>query len=370
MCTAEKSVICENVVCENVDNYFKCQQGAAPQYVPVEKILDRVTDPRLSSEPPLPPVVLPDLDLQDFQHFNHIETKISAEEKPMRTHLRAPTSDNSGKEKRSASTQTQEEFPWLKEKKEVSVPLIFFGLYNASLDGVKLRSQKKHSVSRSEAVLSAQQKQVFKIEFGKTKASMVMAKNSQLRLAKEEGQLVLYPLKGQMWIKAITTKDMIVFDIGDWRIGKMSGDLRWGFKNTDVVVYNAKGEALLRRDQLIAKSESLHEGTELIISDDYGIVHADRDVLVKDKEFYLNQSSRSTRMLASSPIATSGCLQPKGQAQQCAWKCFGGQGKKCENSQNTQCVRFTCTMGGEWKLPTRVSGKECRGSAVVVNSCN
>lgn len=368
MCTAEKSVVCENVVCENVDNYFQCLQGASAQFVPPENPQDRMTDPRMPTlSTPEQPIAFPDLDLQDFKHFNHIESTISPEEKP--GVVRGLASQHKTSAVKPAKVQQEPEYPWLKEKSEAKIPFVFHGLYNAAFDGQKIKPIKKHTLNRASTVLTAYQKQVFTFELGKTRAQMVLAKNSELRISQEDDHVIIHPIKGQMWVRQIAAENMMVFDVGEWRIGKMNGDMRWSFKNSDTVFYNAKGSALLRRDQLIAKSEPIEAGIELIVSAEYGIVHADHDVPPKDKEFKLREGVKSTRMLASSPMASEGCAQPKGEAQQCAWKCFGGKGKACENSQTTQCVRFTCSLGGEWKLPTRVPGKECRGQSVVVNSC-
>jgi hypothetical protein len=368
MCTADKSVVCENVVCENVDNYFQCVQGASAQYIPPENPQERMTDPRIPEvSNPQQPIAFPDLDLQDFKHFNHIDSTISPEEKPV-VH-RGLASKNKKVTPSAHAPEEIEDYPWLKEKKEAKVPFVFQGLYNAAFDGKKIKPLKKHILNDTSTLLTAYQKQVFSFEFGKTHAQMVLAKDSQLKISQEDNHVIIHPIKGQMWVRKISAENMMVFDGGEWRIGKMDGDMRWSFKNADTVFYNAKGAALLRRDQLIAKSESIEAGVELIVSMEYGIVHADHDIAPKDKEFRLRDRATSTRVLASSPIANQGCEQPKGETQQCAWKCFGGKGKGCENSQTTQCVRFTCSMGGEWKLPTRVPGKECRGQSVVVNSC-
>ncbi|MCC6137542.1 MAG: hypothetical protein IT287_02840 [Bdellovibrionaceae bacterium] len=392
-CTPDKSVVCENVVCENVDNYFQCLAKAPAQYVPVENIEDRMTDPRMGgvrmpaaaaqapkATPEFAPVPkeYPEI---DFQHFNHVDSTISTDEKPgvgvvprfAKLHADAVKAAPLAKEEKS---QDSDSFVYFKEEK--TEPILFRGLYNATVDGKKVKYGKTQSIVGLEGVVRAQQKQSVWVDYGATHSRWIMSSGAVVRFVKDDKHLIAYPEKGNFIVHDISAKDMLVFDAGDWRVGKAKGGLRWTQKGSDVVIKNEKEKALLRRDQLIAKSEWIDKGTELVISDDYGIVHADQEVPPRDKEFRLKDKSVSpvatgkTRVLASSPISNDGCAQPTGQTQQCAWKCFGSNSKNktCLNSENTQCVRFTCSLGGEWKLPTRVPGRECNTQSVVVDSCH
>lgn len=369
-CTPEKSVVCDNVVCENVDNYFQCLAGAPSLHLPAEDASSRMSTPQYpGSNVVTTPVELPNL---EFQHFNDVETTIMADEKPGTVlRLRGPAS--SKKREVIAPAEGDESWNHLKESKEKIAPLHFAGLYGAKWNGKKMRASKTQSFLDEDGTLSTAQKQSATFSFGAIKGRLDLAAHSEVRVIKEDDHLVFHPLKGSVALKNISAPHMVIFDVGEWRVGKTAGDMRWSQKKNDALIENSKGEAFLRRDQLIAKSESLPEGMELVISDDYGIVHADRDESQWKKTYQLHEKSSSPkqrRVLASSSISSEGCAQPRGEAQQCAWKCFGAKGKSCVNSETTQCVRFTCSLGGEWKMPTRVSGKECKANSVEVHSCN
>lgn len=372
-CTPDKNIVCENVVCENVDNYFQCLAGAQSMHLPIEDAFARMSTPQFKESAPVAkPVELPGL---EFQHFSTVETKISPEEKPgPLPRLRGPASSR----KTAVAVPALEKQQYIESAKQIqekTMPLLIQGLTSATIDGKKMRVAKAHTLTGAESVLAAPHKQTVTFTYGKVSGHMVIAPGSEIRIVKEDEHLVFHPVKGRIVIKKITAPDMLIVDAGEWRVGKTDGEVRWSHKNKDTVVENAKGKALLRRDQLIAKSEAIPEGMELVISDDYGIVHADQESLSKSKApaYELNEKTsapKQRRVLASQSIANEGCAQPQGEVQQCAWKCFGAKGKNCENSETTQCVRFTCSLGGEWKLPTRVPGKECSARTVEVHPCN
>lgn len=382
-CTAEKSVLCENVVCENVDNYFQCIAGAPGRYLPTENLQERFTEPRL---PPMatplaeaPQIVKPVVPELDFQHFNQIETKVFLEEKPgvgIRRNIASQEVIANKKSKDLIKKDLLNAEPSTVPSSLVvtEVPFVMSGLKSARINGKKITKTKKYIHKDTIAVVSTKQKEFFKIIFGETQAQLEMNSGSEIRFEKEGAHLVLYPQIGDFVIKEIFAKEMIVFDAGEWRVGKSTGQLRWTTKQTDVVIKNEKEHAFLRRDQLIAKSESIDPGMELVISSDFGIVYAEQDTPQTRQKWNLKTAfsgKKNQRLLASSALAMNGCTEPKGEVQQCAWKCFGAKNKskQCTNSEVTQCVRFTCSIGGEWKLPTRVPSNECQAHSVVVDSC-
>lgn len=368
-CTLEKNIVCENVVCENVDNYFQCLAGAQSLHIPAEDAISRMSTPQYK-EAVTAPIELPGL---EFQHFNTVEATISPDERPgTLPRFRGPA--NSRKDVEPVNLEKEEPWDHLKEKPQgQSEPLVFKGLFSAMIDGKKIRMAKLHTLTKTESVISAKHKQSATFQYGKISGRMELAPHTELRIVKDEDHLVIHPISGRVTVKNIQAPQMLILDAGEWRIGKIDGEMRWSLNNKDAMVENIKGAAWLRRDQLIAKSEQIPEGMELVISEDYGIVHADKETLLRKPVYQLQekvQLPKQRRVLASTAIASEGCAQPQAEVQQCAWKCFGAKGKSCVNSDTTQCVRFTCSMGGEWKLPTRVSGKECKANSIEVHHCN
>ncbi len=370
-CTAERSVVCENVVCENVDNYFQCLAGAPSHHVPAEDAISRMSIPQFKE--PAVPMSTP-IELPQFKHFAPVETTISSDEKPVKARLREPASPTKNVDLAPQSIiHKGQTHSYSVSAVEKVLPLQLHGLLSAKIDGKKIRPVKTQSIAAREGVVSSIHKGAGTLTYGKLSARFEMAANSEVRFSKEDDHLVVYPTRGTVHFKKITAPQMLIIDAGDWRLGKATGDVSWSLKNNEAIIDNSKGTALLRRDQLIAPSETIPEGMELVVSEDYGIVHADRDGQSFKKTYQLDEKIKSTkarRVLASTAIANEGCAQPHGEVQQCAWKCFGAKGKSCINSDTTQCVRFTCSMGGEWKLPTRVSGRECKASGVEVHACN
>jgi hypothetical protein len=387
-CTEGKTVLCDNSVCENVNNYFQCIAGAPALYIPPQDLQDRETEPRL----PLlaTPKESSSEDLK-FKHFNHIiEEKVSPEERPGTGLMRGLASDTEVEtdavHTKSSSNSNSRIKPFNDPEAEyLSRPLVQNKVEDIVLKGLrgglsinnKKNSRQSLRINSLNIALKSSQNQTLDVTYGKTNLRLYMAKSSEAHLSKEDEYLVLRPISGNVAVSSIRAHHMFVLDAGDWRFGKSSGSISATIKGEEVQVKSSKGEVLVRRDQLIAPSESISEPIEFIVSKHFGIVAATKEqpANIKNSTLYETQGNprKKIRAPASSEFfpALEGCDYPKATANQCAWKCFGATGKTktCENSDITQCVRFTCTDGGLWKLPTRVSGKECAANSVKIDSC-
>lgn len=381
-CTEDKSVMCQNVVCENVDNYFQCVAGANPLYLPPEQdIEERLTVPNF-------PIIADPKNNgpeQEFKHFNHaIEEKVSPDEVPGKA-LRRGLATVNGDTKNQTSTSVSSMMGAVKSnpvvpsgEQDQEMALMIKGIKSGLMLDNKKVSGRKKTVKENEVILQSLANQTVDIEYGKTKARLYVPKQSSLKMKKEWGYLVLYPQTGSFSIVSISASEMLVIDVGDWRFGKISGGVQVSLKDEDVRVHNTSGAIYVRRDQLLAPSQTIKVPMEFIVSKQYGITYAAKDSPRQPEVEFLFEKPTSgplaktgERTLASSGPSSplEGCVYPSGQANQCAWKCFGGKGRNCENSETTQCMRFTCSVGGQWKLPTRVSGKECNSQEVKVDSC-
>lgn len=363
MCSPEKSIVCKNVVCENVDNYFQCVAGAYPQHVPVEDVLQRITAPDLLEAPVIIP---PETFKAEFKHYDHmIETQtIDKEPSPQMR-------------QRDLASLKKEKSAVVKEPLEILKPklpqFILRGSLAISVDGGVSKKLKIFKTDKDSVFLKFSKAQTFWMDYAGASAFWKVSAGTEIEFSKEESHMAVHPKKGDVLVESIDAKDMLVIDAGLWRLGKSMGSVKLAVTQEGISLKNKKGQALLRKDQLIAKSEPIDEGMELVISQDFGIVHSDKSHEEPLRKLHLKESSASgRRVLASAAIDIDGCSNPKGDLQQCAWKCFGAKKKSkgCENTETTQCVRFMCSLGGEWKLPTRVSGKECKSEAIVVDSCN
>lgn len=363
MCSPEKSIVCKNVVCENVDNYFQCVAGAYPQHVPVEDALKRITDPDLLDAPV---VIPPETFKAEFKHYDHmIETQTIDKEPSPQVRQRDLASLKS--EKRSVQIESQEIL------KPQWPQFILRGSLAISADGAAVKKLKIFKTDKDTVLLKFPKAQSFWMDYAGASAFWKVSAGTEIVFSKEDSHLAIHPKKGDVTVDSIDAKDMLVIDAGLWRLGKSTGSVKIAVTAEGLSLRNKKGQAFLRKDQLIAKSESVDEGMELVISQDFGIVHSDKTPEEPLRKLQLQDLGASKRrVLASAAIDIDGCSNPRGDIQQCAWKCFGAKKKSkgCENTETTQCVRFMCSLGGEWKLPTRVSGKECKADAIVVDSCN
>jgi len=248
---------------------------------------------------------------------------------------------------------------------------VYFGLIGTKNP---TRFRKKQPVGRETLVHAKEKSQVW-ISLKGSRVKVTIEKNTEVAFEVQDELMVAGVGCGQATFDVQKNKSLFIVDLGKWRVGKLDGVLT--VKRDKDVSYasNKSGKALVRKDQLLAKSKDFP--TNMTLKVDAAL---DTFIYIEDKhrqpaDFTLKEESKG-RGIASVEGAEAFCASPAGQFEQCAWKCFGAKksDKSCATHKTVkgstaQCVRFTCAADGLWKLPTFVTGGECQIGDVRVGSC-
>jgi hypothetical protein len=357
-CAKSPAVVCQKIVCENVDNYFQCIAGAPPLYIPPVDPATRYTGPRYTPDSQPPEI--------DFTKLADVPG-----DKPAVKPAPAPQFDEAEKPvsvRQPASVETAPAVAadWM--------------LVLSKLNGEVFHGKKhlgKNGSFRSAVTLQARKKSEVAARFGKDVVHLNMEKGSTLELTVQDEVMMVRQVTGDVQFKIEKSHDLFVADLGGWRFGKKSGSFKISRDGSSTFVSNQTDEAYLRRETLISHADVI-KGVVTYKFDDgadlYSVVPSQGETKAN---YSLNDGSSigAPRDVASSTAASSEafCNAPEGQYEQCAWKCFGAaaEAKNCANpSTAAKCVRFTCAADGQWKLPTVVSEGECSLDRIHVGICH
>jgi len=331
-CKNTPAVVCQKVVCENVENYFHCLANAPDLYIPPQDPSRRYTEPRYS------PLV----------------EKPAA---PARFEFKAPVAPVAPRLPASVTAPV----------KPVSTDIIVSRLKGEVFEGRKALHKTKSY--KSKVLLSAKKNAQVKVEYAGDEVWVDLQPGEPVDFSIEEGVLVLRQAAGELRGDVKKSSDLVVVDLGEWRFGKRSGEFDVLSSGAGVRIGNFSGEGMLRKKAVISASTKIpanttvqFTGTEL-----YTLAPFQTETAMT---YVLNEASGDD---SRAPAADSFCQAPAGQYEQCAWKCFGAakDAKACAgDAAQTHCVRFTCAADGQWKLPTVVSGGECSVDKVQVSLCH
>ncbi|MBY0385053.1 hypothetical protein K2X05_07830 [bacterium] len=342
---------CDKVVCENVDNYFQCLAGEPAIYVPPQNLMTRITEPLDPADKKPQPI-----------DFNKLAEKVEIKEIAQDVFLEPKPSVP--KEKISVRKPASVE---IKEKP------IFFSVVNTA--GKTLLNKKPLKKKITLAVpfeLNAKEKNQVTIKNQSSHVVINMSAQTSLKIRAEEDVVWFEMQKGDAVFKIKDSQWVHAVDMGQWRFGKKSGSFGLSRTGELYTLLNEDEEGFLRRNELISNVQKIPPKKMIQMTVQDGIF-AFRDTQVakiKKPTYQMSpmMASADARSVASEKTL---CAAPEASFESCAWKCFGARAKdkKCGQSKNSQCVRFTCSADGLWKLPTMASGSECSADVVRVGSC-
>lgn len=360
-CSKPPAVVCQKIVCENVDNFFQCIAGAPPLYIPPVDPATRYTEPRFTPGPDAEPKVNFTKLAEVFEKAPDAE---SAGESVEVVKARGPASAQA---KPIEGIVEAAEKPWM---------LMLSRKGGEVWHGKK--QLRKNSSFRSAVELVAKKKSQVSIRYSRDVMRMEMSKGAKLKFTVQDGVLLAQDISGDVQFTIENSQELFVVDIGDWRFGKKSGAFKVSHTGNVTTVDNNQGEGHLRRETLISQSDKIKEGETLKFqagSDLYSSVPSQNEsnktnYVLQEAEPGEDSALESTERV---PAAEAFCGAPVGQYEQCAWKCFGAgeNAKSCASpAAASKCVRFTCSADGQWKLPTIVSDGECSVSKIHVGICH
>lgn len=353
-CDAGGKTECIKIVCENVDNFFQCLAGETPLYTPPQNPMTRITEPQDPADKRPQPI--------DFQKLTGPTTPleeskfidIDNEDIP-----RVQVKDIGMPQRQLASEPVAESLG------QIAVYHLERKLGRIYLNGQRIR---KSSVWKGRGIIKSDDAGDVAIFGVGGRYQLHMSPQTQIEVFAANDVLWVNLKKGQAQFKIEKTQVVHAIEFGMWRFVKREGSYHLAIKNGNWVIENQVGKAFLRRNELIAKAEEIQPYKTLTFDPAYRLV---------SMESISTEVNRTLKMLSAPEVKRSlaqegsFCLQPQAEFEQCAWKCFGasGKAKKCDPAVGAQCVRFTCSADGLWKMPTLVTSSECSTKEVRIGTC-
>ncbi len=355
-CRQSPAVVCQKVVCENVDNFFQCIAGAPPLYIPPQDPSLRYTEPRYT------PPAAKEID------FTKLAVKPAGDDAKKIEDISPAVESEKSTEKveQRALASVSESQPVAPEKMSVQIKNLKGAL---QVNGKPLKTSSLITLPLEIRATQASQLSLF---FGKDHVKIKLTSQTRFKLLFDEGVVMIQKLVGEAQFEVAQSRDLFVVDIGSWRWGKKSGEFKIKTSPLGVVIENTLAEAYLRRETVISPAELIPSGRVLQFTDGVDL-YSSTEITNPEKQTYTLVGAAINAKQKRQPAADSFCQAPAAQFEQCAWKCFGSQpnDKGCSSKKSpVQCVRFTCSADGQWKLPTLVSEGECSGSQIHVGLCH
>lgn len=362
-CESGQNIVCPKMVCENVDNYFQCLNGEAASYVPPQDLENQLTTPR---------------DLKSVA-----EERARQNEKQVKS-IYGYTAEEAPDIEVRELTLSGEAEPQLKSKRSIaSVDLVApqvdktFKVKNF-VGNKRTASAKKIRYSKSLPLkqrLNFKAKDRFEIQDGQARAFFEFTHSSNIQFRVQQETLVVFLESGGVDVR-LTGKwgHPLVFDLNQWRAGKGKGKISLFWHQGNLHVKNKVDILWLRKDELISKAQKLEEGLSFQVSNGQDLIAFSKQTKTQSMKLptTLVEVSKQDNDVRQPANANSICSAPQGEYQQCAWKCFGNgnKDKKCRaEKESINCVRFTCTIDGFWKLPTLSPGSHCPAQGARVGRC-
>lgn len=360
-CGATGKGSCNKYICENVDNFFQCLAGENPVHATPKDFMSRLTEPQDPAEKK-PQAI-------DFTKFSqNAEVNLQKE-------------DVTPEVKKSVVPKVKVEpvrtLASLMPKPEVTTFQVASTFGKVEINNKKL---KKPAPVQSFFSVKAKDKSEISVAGAKSHFTVKMTAGSEWSARTDDDVLWLSVKKGDIVVSLKKTELVHAVDAGLWRMAKREGVFGVSVQQNIYTILNDEGPGYLRRNELISTAQLIEPKKLIQLSADEGIL------AVKDTQqppqaktrFEMPQNGQSSHRGVASAEKVSDdkasqelCALPAGAFESCAWKCFGvgAKDKKCGQAKNSQCIRFTCSADGLWKLPTTATPTECAADTVRVGVC-
>ncbi len=357
-CGSGEKGFCNKFVCENVDNFFQCLAGEKPIHAAPQDLMSRMTDPRdpIEKKPET-------IDFQKFTENMEIlaekEKPTAEEEKPTTLPIPMPTPIPKEDSVRTLASLLPRPQPVHFQVKSA------FGKVEIN----RKRLHKPISVPSAFSVKAVEKSEIV-VQGLKSHFTVKMNADSEWSAHVDDDVLWLTVKNGDIVVSLRKTELVHAVDMGLWRLAKREGVFGVSLQRDVYTLLNEEGFAYLRRNELISSAQPIGPKKLIQLSADEGIL-AVKDIQqnpTKKTKFEMPRNLRSTqREIASQDL----CSLPAANFESCAWKCFGTgvKDKKCGQAKSSQCIRFTCSADGLWKLPTTATPTECAADTVRVGVC-
>lgn len=355
-CGMVSKISCSKIVCENVDNFFQCLAGEAPVYIPASDPLTKITEPRDPAEKIPQPINFDTLSAKVKVDVIGNEVMMEPKDEP-----KVNPKDKKNFQRNLASVDSE------------TITVHKFEVQTVS--GTVLVNQTKFKKSmgiKTPFELSSQEKSDVVIQGAQNQLRLKMTGKTKLRIRSEEDVLWVDLEQGDAFFQIQKSQMVLAMDLGAWRFGKKVGSFGISRSKGVFTIMNDESSGFLRRNELIAKAQIIEPKKVVQVDLQEGILALrDSQSENKSRPEYQLSSPLISRAEARTPASDTLCAAPEAAFETCAWKCFGAGPKdtKCGLKKNSQCVRFTCSADGLWKLPTMATSTECSSSIIRVGTC-
>ena len=355
-CGATGKGSCNKYICENVDNFFQCLAGESPVHASPKDFMSRLTEPQDPAEKK-PEAI-------DFNKMSQAaEINLQNEEV-------APTV------KKPALLKIKEEpVRTLASMLPKPQPISFQVTSVYGKVEINRKNLKKPVPVQAAFSVKARDKSEISIAGSKSQFTVKMTAGSEWSARTDDDVLWLDLKKGDIVVSLSKTELVHAVDAGLWRLAKREGVFGVSVQQNIYSILNDEGPGYLRRNELISTAQLIEPKRLIQLSTDDGIL-AVKDTqqapaAKKRFEMPINRQSNLRGVASTEKSSEVLCALPAGIFESCAWKCFGigANDKKCGQAKNSQCIRFTCSADGLWKLPTTATPTECAADTVRVGVC-
>ncbi len=355
-CGATGKGSCNKYICENVDNFFQCLAGESPVHASPKDFMSRLTEPQDPAEKP--PQAIDFKKLSETAEINLQNEEVApavkklvlpkVKEEPVRT---------------------------LASMLPKPQPITFQVTSVYGKVEINLKNLKKPVPVQSSFSVKARDKSEISIAGAKSQFTVKMTAGSEWSARTDDDVLWLDLKKGDIVVSLGKTELVHAVDAGLWRLAKREGVFGVSVQQNIYSILNDEGPGYLRRNELISTAQFIEPKRLIQLSTDEGIL-AVKDTqqapTAKNRfEMPINRQSNIRGVASTEKSSQELCALPAGIFESCAWKCFGvgAKDKKCGQAKNSQCIRFTCSADGLWKLPTTATPTECAADTVRVGVC-
>lgn len=352
-CGVASKINCNKVVCENVDNFFQCLAGEPAIYVPPHDPLAKITEPRDPAEKIPQPI-----------DFDRLSSKVKIDVLGNEV-MMEPKEEPKISQRPTRGLASEESFV---------APIYKFEVQTIS--GTVLVNKKKFKKKmwiHAPFFIAAMEKSEVIVKSAQSEFRLKMTSKTDVGLRAEDGVLWLDLQKGDAFLHIQKSQLALAMDLGSWRFGKRAGSFGISRSKGLFTIMNEDSSGFLRRNELIAKAQIIEPKKVVQVDLEDGVL-ALRDTKIENKvrPVYQLSSPLMASAEARTPASSDNlCAAPEAGFESCAWKCFGAgpKDKKCGLKKNSQCVRFTCSADGLWKLPTLATSTECSSEIIRVGTC-
>lgn len=229
--------------------------------------------------------------------------------------------------------------------------------------GHQLTAEQKVSAPAGSAVIFKQGPELWTLNFSAP---------TVVHMAPFSEGLLVHLVSGDFQLKS-TGKNQNPFSVefAGWRFSKNKGQVKVKMSGDGARVTNVTEPLWIKKSDLSDAPQEIASATSFQLRPDQEIFGFESFAnLAVPAQWSWGATRRPSSQSAKS---SSLCAAPKGQFEQCAWKCMGqknSRATRCDTGYaQVHCVRMTCTADGQWKWATLVPGGECEPHTIRVDQC-